>query len=380
MHRRLPLPPNASPLEIALAAALALPDDLLSLHEVLSERLKNPADEDLPFLVWEWGLQPVLPFLDNPRRALAEGRRWQKIRGTIPAGHIARSWIDAYATHEQERSKRYHLHLAKSATEGELEGIITLSRLSQSLRSELYRITWQLDHRALIKGRRKRTNSIRSNPSGIRFRADWPLISFQENVRFVAPWQYSLSASIDVNIGIISKRRSDIIRSRSIKPARAKLSPPSAINHTLELPRASFSWQVEAMTVSSRPIAGIIRAVSKRGALQSVRGAFRLLVAASFKRARSVRPFRSIPQEIRLHEVPEPARVFAVSSVSPATNADVSWAVGAHVTVNLGDAACQSEIMIGAVNDLGNAPWSGLVPSDAVFGSSPTSLVIAELT
>lgn len=380
MHRRLPLPPNESPLEIALAAALALPDDLLNLHEVLGERLKNPADEDLPFLVWEWGLQPVLPFLDNPRRALAEGRRWQKIRGTIPAGHIARSWIDAYAAHEQERSKRTHLHLAQSANESELDGIITLSRLSQSLRSDLYRITWQLDHRALIKGRRKRTNSIRSNSSGIRFRPDWPLISFQENVRFVAPWQYDVSASIDVHIGIVSKRRGDIIRSRSIKPARSKLSPPSAINHTLELPRARLGWLVDAMTVSSRPIAGIIRAASKRGALQSVRGAYRLLAASSFRRSRALRPFGSVPHYIRLPEVPEPARVIGKTSLSPTVVGDVALTVCAHVTVNLGPATCQSEVMIGAVNDLGGASWSGLPPSDASYGSSPSSLVIAELT
>jgi len=375
MARRLPLPPNASALEIALSAALALPDDLLNLHELLSERLRNPTDEDLPFLVWEWGLQPVLPFLDNPRRALAEGRRWQKIRGTIPAGHVARSWIDAYATHEQEHSKRYHLHLGNGATEGELEGIITLSRLSQSLRSKLYRVTWQLDHRALIKGRGKRTTSIRGNPSGIRFRPDWPLISFMEKVDLVGRLDTQISGAITIGIGGATRRHSDIVRARSIRPAKAALAHPSQITVTYDLGRGAFAWGTPDLEISVRPVAGVIRAVSKRGALQSVRGAYRIETARSFKRGKAKRPFGDAPKSHRLSAVPEPYRIGGKVSLAARAHGDVAVSVGAHVTVPQSPSLLHIEHHIGGLADLDNAPWSGLPPGPQEFGSSPSTLL-----
>lgn len=148
MTHRLPLPPNETPLEYALAHAMAMPDDLVNLPQTIEERLENPHDSELPFLIWEWGLQPVLPYLKEPRKALAQGRRWQKRRGTIGAGHTARSWIDVHADHEQNELKRFQLHLNNLPSDNRPHEVIALSNLSKSLRNRLVRLTHDLDGRA----------------------------------------------------------------------------------------------------------------------------------------------------------------------------------------------------------------------------------------
>lgn len=179
-QRSLPLPPNATQLEKSLAKALALPDDLLNIADTIQERFENPADEDLPFLIWEWGLQPILPYLSDPRRALKDGRLWQKIRGTIPAGHMARDWIDINAQHEQQQDKRFHLHLDQLVTGYGMQAVIALTNMSKSLRSDFYRITYKLDHREVRGAHSKYGQSITATMSGFRFKEDWPLLSLRE--------------------------------------------------------------------------------------------------------------------------------------------------------------------------------------------------------
>lgn len=148
MTTSLPLPPNASQLEMSLAVALMPPEDLRNLPADLDSRLDRPNDEELPFHVWEWGLEPVLPYLKDPRIALKDGRPWQKRRGTIGAGDIARAWIDVTADHEQNQGKRFQLHLRNLPSDNRPNEVIALSDLSKSVRNTLVRVTHQLDGRA----------------------------------------------------------------------------------------------------------------------------------------------------------------------------------------------------------------------------------------
>lgn len=208
MARRLPLPSNATPLELALSAALALPDDLLLHPDVLEQRLVSPADEDLPFLVWEWGLQPVERYLDSPRRALSEGRRWQKIRGTIPAGHMARGWIGVTAVHEAEQDKRYHLHLDRLPDAGLLEAIIELSRLSSSVRARLYRLTYGLDLRAARAASGSRAGAcILAADSGLRLSPDGPVLSFLAFAGAATQLAPTVLAAYDPRVGSSALRQ-----------------------------------------------------------------------------------------------------------------------------------------------------------------------------
>ena len=79
------LPANATPLEQALSlttdslSRLALPTDAIRQFKT------DPSDPLLPWLIWEYGLGELLPYLPEPRQAIAEGILWQRLRGTPAA-------------------------------------------------------------------------------------------------------------------------------------------------------------------------------------------------------------------------------------------------------------------------------------------------------
>ena len=96
------LPANATPLEQALSLStdalsrLALPADAIRQFKT------DPTDPLLPWLIWEYGLGELLPYLPEPRQAIAEGILWQRLRGTPAALSTALSWIGMSASVEQE--------------------------------------------------------------------------------------------------------------------------------------------------------------------------------------------------------------------------------------------------------------------------------------
>ena len=64
------LPENSSALEIALADAGDLKPEVISAVDALPGFKFSPPDSFIPFLIWEYGLGEILPFLDNPRLAI----------------------------------------------------------------------------------------------------------------------------------------------------------------------------------------------------------------------------------------------------------------------------------------------------------------------
>jgi len=72
------LPPNASRLERALSLTTDPLTHLGPASDALIDFKTNPADSLLPWLIWEYGLGELLPYLPEPRRAIAEGIRWQR--------------------------------------------------------------------------------------------------------------------------------------------------------------------------------------------------------------------------------------------------------------------------------------------------------------
>ena len=149
------LPPNAT----ALECSLSLSTDLLTRLGGETEPLKgfktDPSDSLLPWLIWEYGLGELLPYLPDPRRAIAEGIRWQRLRGTPAALTTALSWIGATATVEQETPG---IHFAEFQfdpgqvldDDGTIANLIAIARLSAPARSRLSRIYHGWDLRRLV--------------------------------------------------------------------------------------------------------------------------------------------------------------------------------------------------------------------------------------
>lgn len=177
------LPPNAT----ALERSLSLSTDLLTRLGGETEPLKgfktDPSDSLLPWLIWEYGLGELLPYLPDPRRAIAEGIRWQRLRGTPAALTTALSWIGATATVEQESPG---LHFAEFQfdpgqvldDDALIANLIAIARLSAPARSRLSRIYHGWDLRRLVLDESRLGEALLSDHSGVFWRDGQTKLSF----------------------------------------------------------------------------------------------------------------------------------------------------------------------------------------------------------
>ena len=141
------LPSNATKLERALSGST---DWLERLHNAgpllrTSKRLNIP-DSVVPWLIYEYGLGELLPYLQDPRTAISTGVLWQRLRGTPESFRIALSWIGNDGEIEESeagsiRWAQYQLGLAQAPNGlDQTDSVVELSRLSSPVRSSLFRI------------------------------------------------------------------------------------------------------------------------------------------------------------------------------------------------------------------------------------------------
>lgn len=127
-------------------------EDVRAGIELIRTAKENPPDDWLYFLIWEFGLEELLPYLPDPRVALERGLVWQRIRGTPNSMRLAHSWLGLTAGIEEETPGgahwfEYQLALDHVPLPEELRNIVGLARLSQPVRSRLSRIYYGLDYR-----------------------------------------------------------------------------------------------------------------------------------------------------------------------------------------------------------------------------------------
>lgn len=186
------LPPNATVLE----RSLSLSTDLLTRLGGETESLKgfktDPSDSLLPWLIWEYGLGELLPYLPDPRRAIAEGIRWQRLRGTPAALTTALSWIGATATVEQETPG---IHFAEFQfdpgrvldSDTAIANLIAIARLSAPARSRLPRIYHGWDLRRLVLDESRLGEALLSDHSGVFWRDGQTKLSFGRRCQLATP-------------------------------------------------------------------------------------------------------------------------------------------------------------------------------------------------
>ena len=186
------LPPNAT----ALERSLSLSTDLLTRLGGETEPLKgfktDPSDSLLPWLIWEYGLGELLPYLPDPRRAIYEGIRWQRLRGTPAALTTALSWIGATATVEQETPG---IHFAEFQfdpgqvldDDGTIANLIAMARLSAPLRSRLSRIYHGWDLRRLVLDESRLGEALLSDHSGGFWRDGQTKLAFGRSCQLATP-------------------------------------------------------------------------------------------------------------------------------------------------------------------------------------------------
>ena len=172
-------------------------EDTLSLATDMIPRVKDPIDAMrgikyvntppslLPFLIYEYGLEELRPYVPNLYALIREGIAWQRVRGTAAALERGLSWLDYEAGLEEApvRRKRWHLfqlHLdrVRDNEEPDLDRIDGIATLSACFRSVFYRGFHGYDARALELGYSRVAQSILSDDSGVRLRQDGAKWSF----------------------------------------------------------------------------------------------------------------------------------------------------------------------------------------------------------
>ena len=193
--RRDPLlPTNATVLERALSVSTDLLTRLAGEAEALAGFKTDPADSLLPWLIWEYGLGELLPYLPEPRKAITEGIRWQRLRGTPAALTTALSWIGATATVEQETPG---IHFAEFQfdpgqvleSDETIANLIAIARLSAPARSRLSRIYHGWDLRRVVLDESRLGEALLSDHSGVFWRDGLTKLSFGRVRKFAQPAQ-----------------------------------------------------------------------------------------------------------------------------------------------------------------------------------------------
>ncbi|SFD14126.1 phage tail protein [Pseudoalteromonas denitrificans] len=148
------LPPSAKPLVHTLENINQMPlqiDDAIGqLHTLKSE----PSDNLLHWLVWEYGLEAILPYSHDLKKVLKDGLSWQRIRGTPQSLNLALGWIDLTQVGIEAEPPGRHFYEYQLAT-GKIPGdkdvsrILNLAKLSAPTRSKLARLYHHYDIRKL---------------------------------------------------------------------------------------------------------------------------------------------------------------------------------------------------------------------------------------
>jgi hypothetical protein len=180
------LPSNASQLERDLSrAGDVLPKLGPGAERIRTAKRADIPDDVVPWLIYEYGLGEITPYVPDLRQALAEGIQWQRVRGTRRAIDIGLGWIGFDATVEESeagtlRWADFQMGLDQAPNGLEFtNNVIQISRLSAPIRSRLFRIYGGYDYRRfrlddhLLSG-----GSWLADDTGVYLREDWPQLSF----------------------------------------------------------------------------------------------------------------------------------------------------------------------------------------------------------
>ena len=185
------LPTNATAWERGLANGLdewALLDNAIA--SIRTAKLVTPPPDFLPFLVYEYGLGELTPYVPSLYQLLGEGVRWQRVRGTPASIEMGLGWLDYAGRLEEESHYRRHWNMLQLELDRVRDAVADLARLagvtqlSLPKRSTFWRGFHGFDIRPLTYGEKHWSGSHWSQHSGVRIGGAGPLWSFGRDYRF----------------------------------------------------------------------------------------------------------------------------------------------------------------------------------------------------
>tara|TARA_B100000459_G_scaffold52626_1_gene28133 strand:- start:4445 stop:6304 length:1860 start_codon:yes stop_codon:yes gene_type:complete len=158
---------------------------------IRTSKFQNINETVLGWLIYEYGLGEILPYVPDTQRAVAEGIAWQRIRGTKAAVATSLSWIDFAATIEESEAGTINwadFQLGLDAAPNGLEftdNVIQVTKLSSPIRSKLFRVySTQFDFRRFwLNDTELSSGSWLSDHTGVYLypEKNWPQLSFGRN-------------------------------------------------------------------------------------------------------------------------------------------------------------------------------------------------------
>ncbi|MBD0392117.1 phage tail protein [Wolbachia endosymbiont of Pentalonia nigronervosa] len=173
------LPPNATKQEKALVEAIDYRVDPRSIRGFKF----NLKDEILPCLIEEYGLEEILLWVKDKKKAIKEGVEFQRLRGTPASLKIALKWanIDDITIIEEPPGKHFfelQIGIQDVPNDFFVDAVIELAKLSLPARSRLMRIFNDLYNAQRFMLDESIFGDLLSDYSGVKVAKEGPVLSF----------------------------------------------------------------------------------------------------------------------------------------------------------------------------------------------------------
>ncbi len=187
MTDALLLPSSSTGLERDLSTSMdALPRLSAAAELIRDAKRENIPDSVVPFLLYEYGLGELLPYLSDPRTAISTGVLWQRLRGTPKSFSIALGWIGNDGTIEESEGNtinwsQFQLGLDSAPVDlSQTDSVVEIGRLSSPVRSSLFRIYggWYDGRRFKLDNHELSGIDTLCDHTGVYLKSEWPQLSF----------------------------------------------------------------------------------------------------------------------------------------------------------------------------------------------------------
>ncbi|WP_455480087.1 phage tail protein [Bartonella sp. B23] len=178
------LPTNATKFEKHVANVCDFHQDVDDIISGISRsKLLIRPPSFLPWLIEEYGLGELTPYVPNLYDLLDTGSKWQQVRGSLASIDMGLQWLELSAHFTAAWAGRvwwnsFQLDFDHLPEQSSLEAIVAITNLSKSLRSDFRRATCGYSVGAFEGDMSRLNNVLFERESGMRMTTDSTLFSF----------------------------------------------------------------------------------------------------------------------------------------------------------------------------------------------------------
>ncbi|WP_353287795.1 phage tail protein [Wolbachia endosymbiont (group B) of Gerris lacustris] len=173
------LPPNATKQERRIVEAIDYKVDSSCIRGFKF----NLKEETLPWIIEEYGLEEILFWVKDKKKAVTEGVKFQRVRGTLTSLKIALKWanIDEITIIEEPPGKHFfelQIGIKDVPNDFFVDAVVELAKLSLPARSRLMRIFNDYYNAQRFILDESFFGDLLSDYSGVKVEKEGPMLSF----------------------------------------------------------------------------------------------------------------------------------------------------------------------------------------------------------